>query len=254
MRRALVLAALGGCGFEHGLFVGDATQAIDAPADAMVDAPPPPFCTPNEPRLRLCFSFDQVPLTPTLANEGGANVSAMLTNVTRIPVGTGSGGAAQLDATSEIFVPYTTEVSAIRTIEFWFRYDSEPTQSGARMGLVDSNVIPPNISLFMYRNDPSHQLRCGLGSATVTWDATLMPNTWFKLACVCDGTNLKMFVDGAMVGDTPGDCAAGGAFVDTQGFVIGANNNGGPTGINERLLGAIDGIRLWDTAVIPTQI
>jgi hypothetical protein len=249
----LLLAALGGCNFEHGQFVGDAPTEIDAAADVMIDAPAPPFCAPNDPHLRLCFSFDQTPFTPTLANEAGANVSAMLTNVTRIPVGAGSGGAAQLDATSEIFVPYTTEVSAIRTIEIWYRFDAEPTTDGARMGLVDSNVIPPNISLFFYRKDPTHQLRCGLGSATVTWDATLAAATWLQLSCVCNGANLQMFVNGTMVGDTPGNCAAGGAFVSPDGFVIGANNNGGPTGVSEPLLGAIDGLRLWDTAVVPTQ-
>jgi hypothetical protein len=221
--------------------------------DAMVDAPAPPFCAPNDAHLRLCFSFDQVPFTATLANEGAANVSAMLTNVTRIPVGTGSGGAAQLAATSEIFVPYTTEVSAIRTIEIVYRFDSEPTTDGGRMGLVDSNVVPPNISLFFYRKDPTHQLRCGLGSATTTWDASLAVNTWLHLACVCDARQLKMFVDGVMVGDTAGDCDAGGAFVSPDGFVIGANNNGGAANVSEPLLGAIDGIRLWDMPVIPTQ-
>lgn len=248
MRRALVLAAVGGCGFQHGQFVGDATaQEIDAEVDGMVDAPPPAFCPPGDPHLQLCFSFDQVPLTPTLANEGAANVSAALTNVTRVPVGTGSGGAAQLGAASEIFVPYTAEVTGIRTIEIWYRFDSEPTADGARMGLVDSNVVPPNISLFFYRKDPTHQLRCGLGSATVTWDATLTPNTWLQLSCVCDAGHMKMFVDDMMVGDTVGDCDAGGAFVSPDGFVIGANNNGGAADVSEPLLGAIDGIRLWDT-------
>ena len=250
MRCALLLVAVGGCGFEHGQLTADAPTETDAGIDAMVDAAPPPFC-PADAHLRLCFSFDQAPFTPVLANEGAANVSAMLTNVTRIPVDTGSGGAAQLGATSEIFVPYTTEVSAIRTIEIWVRYDSEPTSNGRRMGLVDSNVVPPNISLFFYRADPTHQLRCGLGSATATWDATLAANMWLKLSCVCDGGDLKMFVNGAMVGDTPGDCAAGGGFVSPDGFVIGANNNGGANGVTERLLGAIDGLRLWDMPVIP---
>jgi hypothetical protein len=249
----LLLAAVGGCGFEHGQFVGDAAMRADAVIDAMVDAAPPPYCAPGDAHLRLCFSFDQVPFTPTLANEGAANVSATLTNVTRIPVGAGSGGAAQLGATSEIFVPYTADVSAIRTIEIMYRFDSEPTSDGGRMGLVDSNVVPPNISLFFYRKDPTHQLRCGLGNATVTWDATLSVATWLHLACVCDAGHMKMFVDGMMVGDTAGDCDAGGAFVSPDGFVIGANNNGGPDNPSEPLLGAIDGIRLWDVPVVPNQ-
>lgn len=251
MRRALLLAAVGGCGFEHGQFVGDAAARVDAVVDAMPDAVvEPPFC-PDDPHLRLCFSFDQVPFTPTLANEGAANVSATLTNITRIPVGTGSGGAAQFGEKSAIVVPYTADVSGIRTIEILYRFDAEPTSDGGRMGLVDSNVVPPNISLFFYRKDPTHQLRCGLGSATVTWDATLTVGTWLDLACVCDAGHMKMFVDGALVGDTAGDCNAGGAFVNPDGFVIGANNNGGGAPVSESLVGAIDGVRLWDTPMIP---
>ena len=111
---------------------------------------------------------------------------------------------------------------------------------------MDSNVSPPNISLFFYRADPTHQLRCGLGGAVNVWDATLATSTWTHLVCTCVGGNQQMFVDGVKVGDTPGACSTGGGFVDPDGFTIGSNNNGGPTGVSDQLLGAIDGIRLWD--------
>lgn len=251
MRIVVVATILAGCGFHHGALgaVDDAASdgASDGVADIALDAPAG-FC-PSDPHLRLCFSFDQATLPTTLPNEGAAIVSAQLTNVTRIA--RGSGGAAQLDATSEIYVPYTTEVANIQTLEIWYRADSDPTVDGGRMGLMDSNVGPNNISLFFYRMDPSHTLRCGLGSETTVWSATLAPGTWYQLVCDCEAGNQRMYVDGAKIGDTAGACSNGGAFYTPDGFTIGSNNNGGPTGIDAQLLGAIDGIRLWDVPKPP---
>jgi hypothetical protein len=31
-----------------------------------------------------------------------------------------------------------------------------------------------------------------------------------------------------------------------SGLTIGSNDNGGPTGVDDWLVGAIDGVRLWD--------
>jgi hypothetical protein len=254
--RAWLFVVLAGCGFRHGSLSpadadpDDADVPIDATVDASIDAPLG-FCPPD-PHLRLCFSFDQETLPASLPNEGAANVSAQLTNVTRIAAGTG--GAAQLDATSEIYVPYTTEVANIQTVEIIYRADSEPTIDGGRMGLVDSNVGPNNISLFLYRADPSHTLRCGLGSETTVWPATLTTNTWYHLICDCETDIQRMYVNGVKVGDTPGTCGIGGAFATPDGFTIGSNNNGGPTGVNDQLLGAIDAVRLWDIPRPPTQL
>jgi len=236
---------LAACSFRHGL----PGQAMDAASDGAPDVVPdvvpdaaPRFC-PADPHLRLCLSFDQDPLPAVLPNEGAANVSAQLTNVT------GGGGAAQLGTTSTIYLPYTAEVTNIQAIEVWYRADVDPANT-QRMGLVDSNVSPPNISLFFYRVDPTHQLRCGIGSQTTVWDATLAPGTSYHLACLCDGAGLKMYVDGVLIGDTAGPCASGGAFV-ADGLTIGSNNNGGPTGVNDWLVGAIDGVRLWDVSTTP---
>ena len=244
--RLFLATTLCACSFRHGVSALDAAPVdTDAPIDAAADAAPR-FC-PADPHLRLCFSFDLDPLPASLANEGGANVSAQLTNVTRIAHD--GGGAAQLDTTSTIYVPYTAEVANIQAIEVWYRADVDPANT-ARMGLVDSNVSPPNISLFFYRVDPTHQLRCGLGAQTSVWDATLAPGTWYHLACVCDGGGLRMYVDGTLIGNTAGSCASGGAFV-ADGLTIGSNNNGGPTGVNDWLVGAIDGVRLWDVVPPP---
>ena len=228
---------------------GDAA-ALDAPvADATIDAAPV-FC-PADTHLRLCFSFDGVPLGAQLPNEGAAAVTAQLTNVGAIA--SPMGHAAQLGATSEIDVAMGSGVTNIQAAEIWFRYDSEPANDGDRMGLYDSNVVPPNISLFFYRADPSHTLRCGLGGQTAIWDAPqLAPGSWFHALCYCDGTSLHMVLDGTDLGAMAGACASGGAFV-ADGFTIGANNNGAGAPVDAQLLGAIDGIRLWDSAAPVTS-
>ena len=248
MRWALVLLA--SCRFVPGIAAGDARgaeavagDAAQAAPDATADAAPP-FCA-ADPHLRLCFSFDQASLGAMLPNEGAGAVTAQLTGVQSIA--SPMGRAAQLGAASEIYVPMGSGVTGIQAAEIWFRYDSEPAGDGDRMGLYDSNVAPPNISLFFYRADPSHTLRCGIGGETQVWQAPqLATGTWFHAACICDGTNLHMVLDGTDLGAIAGACASGGAFVQ-DGFTIGANNNGAGNQIDAQLIGAIDGIRLWDT-------
>jgi hypothetical protein len=247
------VALIAGCTFDHASPIGqrDAADIIDAPIDGELDAPVVPFC-PTDSHLRLCYSFDQDPLPGSLPNEGAANVSATLTNVTR-GAHTG-GGAAEITVASTIYVPYTTEVAAIQTVEVSFRVDTAPLTNLARIGILDSNIIPPNISLFLYRVDPGYQLRCGLGSALYTYDAPgLSLATWHRAVCTCNADTLQLFLDDAKIGETPtSGCSSGGGIV-TAGMTIGSNNNGGPTGVDEWLIGAVDAVRLWDVAVPPPQ-
>jgi hypothetical protein len=244
------LLVLVGCAFRPGAPTslagsGDAAGA-DAPLlDVAADAAPP-FCE-ADPHLVMCFSFDQNPLPAMLANEGTAAVSAQVMNTTSIA--SPLGRAALLDATSEIYVAMGSGVTGVLSAEIWFRFDVVPANNGDRMGLYDSNVVPPNISLFFYRADPIYTLRCGMGGETEVWNAPqLQPGTWVHAACICDGTNLHMVVDGTDLGPIAGSCASGGAFV-ADGFTIGSNNNGGATGADAQLVGAIDGIRLWDETI-----
>jgi hypothetical protein len=62
-----------------------------------------------------------------------------------------------------------------------------------------------------------------------------------------------MWLDGVVVGDTPGSCMNGGTIVG-DGLTIGANNNGGSSGVDSQLVGAIDAIRFSTMAPTATQI
>lgn len=252
MRFAVVLVlGSAACGF-HAVAArssdaaGD-TGGDDAP-DAMIDAPPDAalarFCPAGNAHLRMCFSFDQQTLPASLPEEGAATMQAQLTNVTRIA--SPLGGAAGLAAHSEIYVPMDTAVSGILASEIWVRVDTDAAADGARESMFDSNIIPPNISMFVYRNDPDHDLHCGIGSQNESWTTGAFTlATWHRIACVCANGNLSFYLDGVDLGDRPGNCGTAGALT-SDGFTIGSNNNGGPTGVDAVLIGAIDGIRLWD--------
>lgn len=248
--RQLAVVLIASCTYHRGAVTGSADATPDVAADgAMVDGRSIARLCAADPALVLCYSFDAAPLPATLPDQGTAVVDAQLTNVTRTTGGPTGGGAALLDATSEIYVPYTSQVTGIQAIEVWFRIDTDAPQNG-RSGLMDSNVSPPNISLFFYRQDPApHTLRCGIGGETIVVNATLPVGQWLYVACVCDAGSLAIYVDGTSVGSVPGPCASGGAFVSPDGFTIGSNNNGGPTGVNDWLIGAIDGLRLWNVTL-----
>lgn len=257
-RAAVWLVAVAACGFRGPGLTGDDARPPDGSAtdDAALDAiagdaaVQARFC-PTDPHLRLCYAFDQPVLPATLPDEGAVAVDAQVSNVTSIA--SPMGRAAQLAANSEIWVPMVGGVTNIQSFEVWFRYDAELATNAAREGLVDSNVSPPNISLFFYRADPTHQLRCGLGGQVEVWPATLMPGHWYYAACVCDAGRLTMYLDGVQVGQTAGACASGGGFV-ADGFTIGANNNGGQANPSDLLIGALDGVRLWDVTLTPAQV
>jgi len=231
----LVLAA---CRF-HSPLIGDQADTSDAPG-VVPDGGARQLCA-SDSHVPLCFSFDQSPLPPTLANEGYAPVSATLTNVTQ--TAGRDGNAVLLDTTSSIILPSTSAVTGIYTVEVWFRVDTD-VANGARSGVMDSNDLPQNISMFWYRTDPTHQLSCGLGNQSTTFVVDIAIGAWTYAACTCDQGTVTIYVDGQFVASANGDCGSGGALFP-DGFVVGANNNGTGNGVSDWLVGAIDGLRLW---------
>jgi len=189
-------------------------------------------------------------LPAALANEGSAAVSAKLSSVSQIA--SPYGNAVALDATSTIALPFNADVTGVLSIEIWFRIDSD-VANGARSGLMDSNVLPPNISMFWNRTDPTHQLSCGIGNQAAAFPVTIAIGASTYAACTCSGGVVTLYIDGLLVATAGGDCGAGGAFV-TDGLTIGANNTGVGQPVNDQLVGAIDGVRLWTQALSARDI
>jgi hypothetical protein len=241
----VIVALIAGCSFEHGVAskLADAPVTGDGTVDTAIDSAVAKFC-PTDTHVRLCLSFDQDPLPTSMPNEGAANVSATLTNVMRSE--RNGGGAAEISVASSIYVPYTIEVAGIHTFEVSFRADVAPPNNLDRTGIVDSNVYP-NISLFLYRMDPGYQLRCGLGYALLSFDAPgLQLAMWHRVVCTCNVDTLQLYLDDVKIGETANAGCMNGGAIETGGLTIGSNNNGGPTGVDQWLIGAVDGVRMWD--------
>jgi len=251
----LLGVAVAACNFQlpfgGGVDASTGDTAADMPADSSdaADAPPGAFCAPDA-QLVLCLSFDQAPLPAVLANEGNAAVSAKLTNVQQIA--SPDGNAALVDATSTIALPASADVTGVLSSEVWFRIDTDAA-NGARSGIYDSNISSQNISMFYNRSDPTHQLTCGLGNQATSFTVTVAIGAFSYAACTCAGTTVSLYLDGTLVAEATGDCATGGAFLG-DGLTIGSNNTGVGQPVNDNLIGAIDGVRLWSRVLSASEI
>ncbi len=271
MRAALLFVA--GCGFHGRAVTGDAVtgdaalaDAADAARDdsaaldaARDDGPVAVAHCPADPTLPLCFTFDENPLPGDVPNEGSVAISARLTGATSTP--SPEQNAALIGAASEIFIPATTAVPTILTLEMWLRLDQDPA-AGHRMGMTD-DAIPPATALFYYHDTappqtdaqvaPEHYVRCALGGALVYGpDVALALGAWTYVACTCDlaTTTATLYINGASVA-TAGSCSAGG--IATDGLTLGQDNVDG-VNIGDPWIGAIDGFRAWTVTRSAAQI
>lgn len=236
MLRAAVILTLSACTFRAPSVDTGEPDASTGGVDSLVDGPAA-LCDPD-PGLLVCLSFDADPLPSSLANEGVARVAAQLTNVTRLARGTG--GAALLDATSQMRIPPNSETTGIVSAEAWVRIDADPPV-GQRVGIIDADATSSAVSFFYYHSSPDRQVRFEMGQQMLV-DVTLDLGAWHHLAQVCENDTLTAFVNGVKIGERTG-CSPGNAM--TYGLQLGQNNTG--SGGNEWLVGAIDGVRMWTT-------
>lgn len=247
MLRAAVLLVLSACSFQAPAASepGEPDASADGGDGEPDDGPAAAALCDRDPNLLVCFSFDVDPLPASLANEGAASVAADLTNVTRIV--RGAGGAARLEATSQIRVPPNTETMRVAAVEAWVRIDEDPPV-GQRVGIIDADATSAAVSFFYYHPSPNRQLRFESGQQLYL-DHTLELGAWHYLAQVCEDDTLTAFVNGVKIGERAG-CSPGDA--TTFGLQLGQNNTG--TGGDQGMIGALDGIRMWTAPLSATAI
>jgi len=233
VRHVALLFALGACGFEHGSLTIDAPSS-DGIADADPDGAPDigaAFCNPADLDLRACFTFDG-------NTQDGSSYGNHATASTPVFV-TGNSGQALLTTSGTITVPATTsfDVGAL-TIRMWIKPNMIPT-GGARMGLIDS---ASRWRLFLQSDGA---LRCALSNGVdfTTAVGKVVANQWQRVACAYDGSVMRVYVDGNVVGTSN---IASTFQMPGTGMVIGHDN---PSGSN--FIGAIDELQIWGSIVAP---
>lgn len=226
--------AAAGCGFDGAPAADGAARDAAPSADRIADASTT-FCDGT----LVCFSFDGSLATP-LASAGSAPLSAdHTTTPTTGPMGT----AALFTAESRMKIPPNDSALPIVSAELWLRVDQHI--GGERLGLMDADATSSAASFFYYNDQ---RLRFELGSQLFV-PFQIETARWYYLAQVCDGGTLRVYIDGVARPET-GACQPGDA--RPYGLQIGANNNQGNG--DQSLIGALDGLRLWSSALTPAQI
>ena len=248
-RLALLVLACG-CSFDMGALRGiaggpdggpdaaDDAAAPDGPADAAdaqgdgagSDVPlPPPFCDPSLPDLVACYRFENdVKDGSYYGNDGIA---------TAVTYGPGIAGlAVRTTSSSDISVSEraSLDIGTAITMELWVRAAAFPNGSN-RVGLVDNDA---QYSLFLHANG---EIRCAASGPWLVAPGAIVLHEWAHLACVYDGTELRLYKDGTLIASQlqTGPLTSSG----TTGLSIGHNN---PSG--DEFDGALDGLRIWRVA------
>jgi hypothetical protein len=131
------------------------------------------------------------------------------------------------------------------TLEAWVN----PTALGSAWRAVVFKEQPSGMVYSLYANKangrPVGQVNIG-GERNVNGSAALPLNTWSHLAVTYDGSQLRLYVNGALVGTKS---QSGTIPVSSGPLRIGGNSIWG-----EWFKGAIDEVRVYDRAVTPAEI
>jgi hypothetical protein len=103
--------------------------------------------------------------------------------------------------------------------------------------LVISTVNKPRLWIYVV----------GVGWKSASWAGSFSENTWYHVAGVYNGTNLKIYVNGT---EEVGDAATGIIGSSPNNLEIGRN----PFNAGDHFNGTIDEVRIWNRALSPEEI
>jgi carboxyl-terminal processing protease len=149
--------------------------------------------------------------------------------------------------------PALHSISNALTLELWFNASSFSPPDGDVVSLLRKNIEVGKENFFLrFRTHGSQtvvEFSPGIALGTFRTPVEFRTNTWYHLAATFDGTNGRIFVNGASV-----SAAArwGVIAIDSSNLMVGRGDpeySGG-----EFFAGALDEIRIWNVARSQSQI
>ncbi|WP_089354861.1 LamG-like jellyroll fold domain-containing protein [Ekhidna lutea] len=133
------------------------------------------------------------------------------------------------------------------TIEYWAR--PEVVDGNFRWIMSKSNTGNASIE-FITGINSTNQWRFGLRGLNmdIVGTSTVVANQYYHIACVFDGSEARLYVNGDLEGTAS---VSGSAVTGSENIVIGARNAATPTQFFD---GSIDEVRFWNTARTLQQI
>ncbi|MEL7159170.1 MAG: LamG domain-containing protein, partial [Bacteroidota bacterium] len=218
---------------------GGTTPSDDCVGDDLVftlTIKPEPVLTQNQ-SVTVCSDEESgLTLTTTQTFAGGT--------------GGGSNNALNFTNSSDIVSATGTnlpQVNATRTIEAWINAD--PANNNFRTFVEYGNHAVSNQRMALCLNNAGRFYVAGQNNDITSTSADLRDNSWHHVAFIHDGaTNVrKLYVDGVDV--TPGGASTNAYNTQTQAVFIGESGQ-----TDERFVGSVDEVAIWNTVRTPAEI
>jgi hypothetical protein len=197
------------------------------------------------PGLVAAYGFSETSGTSVLDSSGN-NLTGVISGATRTTAGH-SGSALTFNGTSDwVTVNDAAVLDVTRvTLEAWVR---PTTLSGWRTVIMKESANALAYVLYAHDNAPRPAAYINNGGVdlTVAGTAALPLNTWTHLAMTYDGSNMRLYVNGALVTTT---AATGNIITTANPLRIGGNNSWG-----EYFAGQIDDVRVYNRALTQAEI
>ena len=210
----------------------DAGREVDG-ANGAGDTPSASLCA--DATLVACYEFEN-----TVADGSPHHLDPdVATNVSYAPGEVGQalvvGTATEVDVADSPLFDVTQY-----TIEAWIQVSQLP-DSSSRAGVLDCDQ---QYGMFVL---PAGTLSCNANQVSIS-AGQVVPGTWTHVACTDDGTEVRAYVGGVLVGELP---ESGIGSSGTTGITLGGNN---PPGGGQPLDGLLDELRLFSVVRSASQI
>jgi carboxyl-terminal processing protease len=194
--------------------------------------------------------------TPYLLLQKAVALAALI-GFPFLPANASTNGVLMLNGkTSYLEVPDSPALHSISnalTLEIWFNATSFSSPAGDVVSLLRKNIEVGKENFFLrFRTRGSQtvvEFSPGIGVGTFRAPVRFLTNTWYHLAATCDGTNGRIFVNGASISAA---ACSGVMAIDSSTLMVGRGDPDYSGG--EFFAGALDEIRIWNLARSQSQI
>jgi len=214
-----------------------------------VPIPPGPSPTPSA-GLVAAYGFEEGGGS-TVADASGNNNTGTLSGGVSWTTGGRFGNALVFNGANLVSIPpdRSLDLTTAMTLEAWVYPTVAPTNWTTVLMKEQSDEFVYTLYSGSSSSQPYALINTGNSAATEqgTFASTTLPvNTWSHLAATYDGANVRLYVNGVLMGSQP---ASGSIAASNGTLVLGGNNVWG-----EYFTGLIDEVRIYNRALSMTEI
>lgn len=190
--------------------------------------------------------------TGTVAHDSSDNGNqGVLTNGPQWATGK-VGGALQFDGVNDYVNAgngASLQLSGAHTLEAWINPKAIPSGSGGVIAKYRSSAYPGYLLAVMSNGKVIYTLKKdSTTSANVTSNSAVVPDTWYHIVAVYDGTSMRLYINGVQQTDVESWDIANSFRNTTDNAYIGYLN------ANTRFNGIIDELRIYNRALSAAEI